>query len=127
MMEFKLAENKPTDPPPLGGYGVASVGVLHDGRSGTSFGEESIGMFVARGATAEENQRFAARIPEFVFFAGGNGDGITGADVCQFAFNAHASEALDDEIDFFGFGVVMLLGARANGEARFGEALIPDG
>src|SRR5436190_870420 len=84
-----------------------------------SFGEEGIRMFVARGATAEENERFAARIPEFVFFAGWDCDGVTGADVGEFAFDAHASGALGNVIDFFGFGVVMLLSARANRKARF--------
>src|SRR5260370_42447122 len=98
------------------------------GRTSASwFGEDGITMLVARGATAEERKRLTAGIPEFMFLAWRNGNGVAGLHVGQFSREAHSAAAGSDEINFLGLGMIMLLGARADWQARLRQALVADG
>ena len=56
-----------------------------------------------------------------MLLAGRNCDGVTGADFACFAFDADSASAVGDVIDFFGFGMVMLASAGADGETCFGK------
>src|SRR5256885_16006840 len=84
-------------------------------------------MFVTGSAAAKKRERLGAGIPKFVLFAGRDCDGVASFDFGKLAFDAHATLAVGDEIDFLGPGVVMLLGAGAGRKASFGQALVADG
>src|SRR5258708_33769228 len=98
------------------------------GRASASwFGEDGITMLVARGATAEEAEGLIAGVPEFMFLARRNGNGVAGLHFGHFSLQAHSAAAGGDEINFLALGMIMLLGARADGQARLRQALVADG
>ena len=67
-------------------------------------------MFVAGSAAAEKRQRLITSVPEFVLFSRWNRDGVSGFDLLFLGFNAHASLAMGNEVNFLGFRVEMFLG-----------------
>src|SRR4051812_16174341 len=81
-------------------------------------------MLVTGGATAEQPERFASNIPEFMLFARRNVNSVPCSNFGQFALYAHSSLPMRDEINFLGSGVIMFLGAAAYRKARFRQALI---
>lgn len=89
-------------------------------------GDNCILVLVRGRAGAKQLEGGGAGVPDLVFFAGRDGNGIADANGVLFALDAHAALAFGDEIDFFGFDVVVLLRGVANGNARFCEALLAD-
>ena len=81
-------------------------------------------MLEAGRATAEQPQRLASRVPEFVFLAGSYGNGVAGLHFAQLVLDAHPARAVRDEINLLRLGVLMLLRASAGGLPRLGETLI---
>ena len=67
-----------------------------------------------------------AGIPEFVSFAGRDGDGIARFHILIFGFNAYAALSVCDVVDLFGARVKMFLGARTRGQSGFGQTLVAD-
>ena len=59
--------------------------------------------------------------------AGRKGDGVPRPDFAQLARDADFSRAVRDEVNFLRARVKMFLRARADGQARLGEALVADG
>lgn len=72
-------------------------------------------MLVRWCAAAEEAEGFCAGIPQLMFLAGWDGDGVAGFHIAEFAFDAHAAGAVGDVVNFFCLGVVMFLRASADG------------
>lgn len=83
-------------------------------------------MFVAGGAAAEEDKGFVAGVGDFVGLSWGDGDGAAFGDFLGFFVYFHEAFALEEVVDFFGFGVVVADGAAADGDGGFGEALVAD-
>ena len=83
-------------------------------------------MFVGRRAAAEQPERFGAGVPKLVPAARRNGDGVTGADLAGFAGDADPARAVREIIDLLGPDMIMLLGAGADRNARFSQALVAD-
>src|SRR3954471_5276240 len=90
----------------------------------SGFCDKSIGMFVTGSTTAEEREGFRPGIPKFMLFARRNSNCVTLFHLGDFRFNAHFAAARSDEVNLLRFGVVMLLGAGANGQTCLGEALV---
>ena len=72
-------------------------------------------MFVGRGATTKQPERFAAGVPQLVPLAGRNGDGVPCPDFVRLAGDADFSRAVRDEINFLGARVKMFLRAPPTG------------
>src|SRR5579863_5637454 len=92
--------------------------------SRSRFCDDGVSVFVGGGAAAEEGEGLVAEVPDFVFLAGRDGDGVIYFYFAGFVFDADFAVAGGDVVDFLGFGMVVFLGAAANGDAGFGEALV---
>lgn len=92
-----------------------------------SLGNDGVIVLVSRRATAEQSQGFSSCVPDFVFLPGRNGNGIPSLDLSRLVFDPHASIATSDVIYLLGNPVVMFLGRITRVNARFGQALIPNG
>src|ERR1700722_16928508 len=90
------------------------------------FGDNGVGMFVCRGAAAQEAQDLTTGSPQFMPLAGENRDGIARLVLPQLAFDADFSCSMGDVIDFLGDSMKMFLGGATHRQARLGKALLAD-
>jgi hypothetical protein len=91
------------------------------------FRDDGVIVLVAGGTAAEQAQNFTAGVPEFMFLAGWNGDGIPCSHFARFIFDADFPGAVRNVINFLGARMKMFLGRAAHRQPRLGETLVADG
>src|SRR5262245_28809752 len=83
------------------------------------FRNHRVAVLVGRSAAAEQAQGFTAGVPELVFLARRNRDGVADPHLAHFAFDADPSGAVRDVINLLGARMKMFLRARAHRQTRF--------